>query len=77
MPKFQYDIFFSMPKFQYDPTSNAANQEIRLVLHILLFRLTEASQHKNFSTKVVKLGKPVLERRRPRKETQFTSLPKV
>lgn len=72
-------IFFSMPKFQYDPTSNAANQEIHLVLHILLFRLTvtEASQRKNFYTKVVKLAKPVLERSRPRKETQFTSLPKV
>ena len=68
-----------MPRFQYDLTSNAANQETHLVLHILLFRLavTEASQHKKFYTKVVKLAKPVLERRRPRKETQFTSLPKV
>lgn len=72
-------IFFCMPKFQYDLTSNAANQETHMVLHILLFRLrvTEASQHKNFYTKVVKLAKPVLERSRPRKETQFTSLPKV
>ena len=72
-------IFFAMPKFQYDLTSNAANQGTYLELHILVFRLTvtEATQHKNFYTKVVKLAKPVLERRRPRKETQFTSLPKV
>ena len=74
-----------MPKFQYDISSLCLNSNMILLQmlqtrrSILLFRLTvtEASQHKNFSTKVVKLGKPVLERRRPRKETQFTSLPKV
>ena len=74
-----------MPKFQYDISSLCLNSNMILLQMLqtrratLLFRLTvtEASEHKNFSTKVVKLGKPVLERRRPRKETQFTSLPKV